>query len=361
MKIGILTFHNAYNYGAVLQAYALQTFLKQKGYNVQFIDYRNANVEKDYVLFKRKQILRKNVFYAAKYCINETYRYIKFKSFHKNVVSILNISSPIQGTDDIKSMNYDVILIGSDQLWNTKITDGYDSFYWGFFPAGTSRKVITYAICMNVELLTDKDKEIIKRGLNNFSYLSVRESNLRNILESLSKKNIYMSVDPTFLLDRVSWKEVIEHNHSLPTKYVLVYAILESDKVIKNAKKLADMKQMKLIIMKPIAEVKAFKGYYQPSSPFGFISAIAYADYVVTSSFHGLAFSLIFKKQFYVMGDSGKNERMKSLLSNLDISERFIESIDSAPTSSINYSNVSPKLDNMRSASFNYLNEAINS
>lgn len=364
MKIGILTFHNAYNYGAVLQAYALQKFIEGKGFCVEIIDYRNAEVEQSYKLFRFRLAPKRNIIKFLKYYMTQSYRCVKFMFFHKSVVKILKISPKVTCFKDSSIAEKDVIIIGSDQLWNRKITRINDPFYWGEFSNYVKGKVTTYAICMNTDNLSDEDVGFIKQHLRNFDSLSVRETELANMLKPLTSKHISISLDPTMMVDSSLWYEMIK-NEPEPIKepYILVYAILERKKVIEAAHNFANRRNMRLVIMNPIADASPFKGYYQPNSPSGFVSAISHAEYVITSSFHGLAFSIIFHREVYVMGDSGQNERMHSILNSLGIGERFFDSLNDLEIDEIepiDYNSVEVKLELLRSHSKGYLNKIMN-
>ena len=359
MKIGILTFHNAYNFGAILQAYALQTFLEDKGHQVDILDYRNEEVELSYKLFCFEKMPIYNPLRCVAYWAIQLFRYSKYRQFKKEVYRLLNISSQIIDVNDTILAEKDIIVVGSDQLWNRKITGTFDPMYWGDFSKQINGKVITYAVCMNTDSLTSGDFQFIKRHLENFTSLSVRENDLADILKPLASNKINVSLDPTLMVEGDIWYRLIK-NTKTPFKepYVLVYAILERKKVIDNAKKFAASKGMRLVIMSPIADVNPFKEHYMPTSPIEFISSIANAEYVITSSFHGLAFSTIFHREVYVMGDKGKNARMRSLLRNIGLEDRFVLSVE-REYNKIDYIRVDEKLNKLRSESQQYLQNAI--
>lgn len=359
MKIGVLTFHYAYNYGAFLQAFALQKFLEDLGHEVEFVNYHNYRVEQDYKLFKFRSFPLKNPYKAIGYIITKLYRKNKFLSFRKFVYDNLNISHRVKDFNDLALLGKDIVIVGSDQLWNKTITGDNDPFYWAQFSKNCNIKAITYAICMNADNICSSDYDFISNNLSNFSALSVRESSLVSILQPFTDLKINISVDPTLIIDPNVWKSISNNQNSKYSKNVLVYAILERNKVIEMAQTFASSLDIPLVIMNPIAESKALTKDIQPSTPFGFLSAIAHADYIFTSSFHGLVFSLIFHKEVFVMGNSGKNERMKSLLGYLGISERFIDDKRTMPRIKIDYTIVDERLNIMRENSRNYLYNAL--
>ena len=140
MKIGILTFHRTLNYGAVLQCYALQELFRQRGHQVEVIDYRIQSVENERKLISLS-ILKssKGFVIKIKYLVRNllTYRTRKkaISSFNSFIERRLELSSPVEGIDGVPS-NYDCILFGSDQIWNPKLCGGFDPVFWGQFSKG---------------------------------------------------------------------------------------------------------------------------------------------------------------------------------------------------------------------------------
>ena len=210
MKIGILTFHNAYNYGAVLQAYALQTYLDGQGHQVEVIDYRNDEVELSYTLFRFKSMPKRNIVKSVKYLVNHFYRSYKYPKFHRHAMQLLKLSPRVNDLKDSSIADKDVVIIGSDQLWNRKITRINDPFYWGEFAGDITGRVITYAICMNTDILSSEQLDFMRSHLDNFDSLSVRETDLANILRQLTSKHIHISLDPTLMVDATMWRGMIK-------------------------------------------------------------------------------------------------------------------------------------------------------
>lgn len=356
MKIGILTYHYAYNYGAVLQAYALQTFLKGKGHEVEIINYHNKTVDLYYSLFGYKAIPKRNPRKFIEHMRIAFYRKPILSRFKKNTLELLNISRRIITKDDLYLKGYDLIIVGSDQLWNKKITGGNDAFYWGEFVYYTHKPAITYAICMNAENVTTNEFAYIKSHLANFSKISVRENDLADYLRKDFGIDPEVSLDPTLMIDGTVWRNILKNKEKeIAEPYICVYPILEREKVIDYAKRFAKGYGMKLVVLYPIAECKPGQDYYVAQTPVDFVNTIAHAEYIVTSSFHGLAFSIIFKKEVLVIGDSGKNTRMKSLLANLGMESRFLDKVDRYSFSKIDYDLVESKLFELRDKSQKYL------
>lgn len=356
MKIGIITYHNAMNYGAVLQAYALQEWLKKNGCSVEILDYNNQMVALSYRQFRFKCIPKKNPFKTIIFLVIGLFRLLKFKRVKSIVKSMLVLSNQIKCINDVNLENYDVIIVGSDQLWNTKISGGYDLMYWGDFKRFFDGKVITYAISMNSKNLSSDDEFIIQNRLKNFDAISVREKSLKNKLEEIDNRlNISTCIDPTLLLDTRQWVENINVSIIPKEKYICIYAILERKNLVPIAIKFAKKHNLKYVIINPLATSVPFSRNYQPDNPLDFISLISHAEYVFTSSFHGLAFSVVFEREVYVYGEPEKNERMKDLLDSLNIGNRFFTKYEDIPKDKINYEITKQRLNFLRKQSQEYL------
>ena len=184
MRIGILTFHRAHNYGAVLQCYALQEYLLQQGHDVHVIDYNRKELWCGYewrMKSYEKQVVRQNLlkfpirlFKYLWYNKKIISRYYKFKFFQESELHLADEKT-------ILSHPYDLILIGSDQVWNTEITQGLDPYYWGTFERPPYTKVATYAASMRKEWHSEY-LDMIHENLKKLDGISVREKNLIDLI-----------------------------------------------------------------------------------------------------------------------------------------------------------------------------------
>lgn len=348
MKIGILTFHYAYNYGAVLQAEALQKFLSQQGYDVAFVDYRNKSITGFYGIIDRRGIGRNKPFMVLK-------RILRFRKF-KNYIS----NFPLINKDSIfKKEEIDVLVVGSDQVWNYNLTAGFDSFYWLDIPF-TGLKV-AYAASMNSCDVTKLELIKIQKLLSNFDYISVREQSLKELLTPLSPVKVDLVLDPTLMIDPDYWLSKVRRSDC--KGYVLAYPLRDANNVISFAKRIAKAKNKKLIVLRgmPTNSCHSFKE--ELADPSDFLTYFANADYVVTSSFHGTAFSLVFQKQFYTLKCTDNNNvRTESLLLSVGLSSRFVTMENSLESlDNIDYINIQERLSELRKASqgvlINYLSK----
>lgn len=363
MKIGILTFHCAHNYGAVLQCYALQETLKSLGLEVKVIDYRPKfltyskfinfqNIKNDTITEKLKKLIRELAILPKK-----NIRYFVYNRF---INERLDLSEHNKDYSYISS-EYDVYIIGSDQVWNKKITNGYHNPYFAnfYFPKN-NKKYISYAASMESEDIS-KDTDLLKMLLSNFDSISVREESLHQLLQPLSEKPINLVLDPTLIANKKIWhKLAIEPK--IKKKYVLVYEVRTNPHTIQFANYIA--KQLNAEVVRLFAWVDRFnnKNEYKCESPEKFLGWFKNAECIVTTSFHGTAFSIIFEKPFYTMKlENEGNSRSFSLLNKLGITDRIIswESSIDLDFTMINYDKINSKLSDFKQESINFLKDSI--
>lgn len=365
MRIGILTFHRAINYGAFLQAFALKTYLGSLGHKVEIVDYWPVGHADAYRLYPRSW--KKYSFaHKVKFLISLALRYNRAKKRRNGMLGLIKkylglVAIPRYETpESLSDISYDCIVYGSDQIWwKSTIPDyfGFDSVYWGEYISDSIKK-ITYAPSMGIIDLNTGDKDKIRKWLCNFAALSVREMELYQSLKDLTDKNISVVLDPVFLIPEVEWE-----NYCMPIrrpKYILYYNLLYSKEADKLAKIVAKKMQCDIVeITGSVHPLKFGKRYVQTANAIEFISLIKNAAFVITSSFHGTAFSLIFRKQFYSIGMGKRAGRVKSLLEQLKISDRLITNVDELPLDKIDYAIVKEEMLQIVLRSQKYLTDAI--
>lgn len=309
MRIGILTFHYACNYGAMLQAYATQRLLLSLGYEVEVIDYRNTLVEEGYSVWNFKKDLLKTLPRAFSRAVRNS----RFFGFMKERLLLSD--------DDFD--RFDALLFGSDQIWNERITGGFDKVYWGDFQ--TRARKIAWAASANV--LSFSDLEYVSKCLSSFSAVSVREESLKALIQPVTTFPVECVQDPTLLLGRDEWEKL--SGPAGDGGYVLAYPMLYDDLVIETARSIAERKGLRLVILSKNASYRPYRNMIQWAGPEEFVSCFVKASVVVTSSFHGTAFSVIFKKPFMAVVESGKrNLRVESLLHSLGLDDRISDGSD---------------------------------
>lgn len=358
MKIGILTFHCAHNYGAVIQCYALQQYLKSLGHEVYVIDYRpkyfdfykipkvtisNAPNLKAYLKGKLKELIIGNI---------QKKRFLAFEDF---INQKLNLIPHIVNSD---YSDFDAIVLGSDQIWNPGITGGkYDNEYFG---SNAKCKVISYAASSKSISLTEEQKEYFKLHLPKMDSISVRETSLMNLLQHLTSKSITTVIDPSFLPDVSAYEKLcrpIKRNRP----YILVYEVERHPDTLRIAKEIA--KSLKADVIELVSSVSyklLGKNVVQEAGPIEFLSYIRYATCVVTTSFHGMALSLKFQKDFYsIKQGSNADLRAESLLAQLGLLDRFILLSSSVSFTKIDYSKYTKNLESEILNSKDFLTESL--
>ncbi len=360
MKIGLLTFHSAHNYGAVLQAYAIQEALKQLGHKVSIIDYRPP------------YLLKQRIFPTLK---NQPFS-LKFKLFAEGIIAFIwrikrkrGFDRFIQSRFQLTANNYllpfsnnedfDAYIMGSDQIWNIKFTRGFDQVYWGDFVIKSKARKISYAASMSNYLLTIDEKERMASLLKNFDSISVRETELKTFLYENFERDSITVLDPTLLLAAECWKN-ISKTPSIKKKYVLVYSVGIRDDALKVARFMANELDTDLIELTMGVDRRVIFNKYQVATPEEFVGFFEHAEFVVTSSFHGTAFAIIFNKDFYSLAHgTDKDSRQKTILSKLELSDRLVLKNTQPSFEAIDYEPVNRKLEMLRNESVAFLKNSL--
>lgn len=314
MKIGILTFHNADNYGAVLQCYALQEYLKKQYPNceVYVVDYRNHLIDCSYKIIRKRDSLYSNIT-----------QFINFPRILKKRIKFKNFRNKYLNVGSSELSKYEVIYYGSDQIWNTTLT-GNDLIYFGKDFRG---KKIAYGASDGGEM---KFSEEIKELLNSFTEITCRESFLAERIKNNGITTPVKEVsDPVFLLTKEQW----EHVAIIPkhTGYILAYKIADRpdfDFEVEALGKKLNKPVIQIVYLKSLKKMIYKKQHFiEGISPEQFVGYFANADFVITTSFHGTAFSIIFGKPFYVLSFGKRSERITELLANYKLEDRYISSV----------------------------------
>ncbi len=307
-KIGVLTFHQSSNYGAIMQAYALNKALNSLGADCETIDYHcKAIFDANFTRFTTCKDVLRNIYKA--------WKAYQCRRFVKNNIRL----SRRFDERSIQSSQYDAYIVGSDQVWNPRCT-GNDKAYFIDFVLDKKKK---YSYAASVGLKWEDAiavMESYKELLNDFTFVSLREHiNDDRITEMLST-NVRYDIDPVFLLSKNEWKDICG-KRCIGDKYIFVYLIGNPVHLEAFVQKLKEATGYKVISNKKSG------GFMCHCRPQDFLSWIYNAEYIVTNSFHGTALSVIFQKEFYVecKGEAGYNYRVDGLLKLLGLTDRAIE------------------------------------
>ena len=359
MKIGILTYHRSHNYGALLQGIALREVLARAGHQATFIDYWPAYHRHMYALFSFHRMMSRKGFGGKmrylKICIvnykNRKKRKINFDAFIKE-----NVEPYTSSMED----NYDVIVHGSDQIWRKQPEiNTYNPVYFGKHQIKSNRKV-SYAASMGILPERESDKQQLKSILSYLNSISVRESDLLDMADSLGFTEARQDIDPTLLLTSDDWIKMFNLKKSKSEeKYALYYKIKDSFDV-SSLQRFAESRGLKLKIIYSTAVGQDTDSEIMTAGPKQFLELMYNADFVFTSSFHGLAFSLLFHKPFLASFTNNAG-RAASLLSTLNLADYLVPTKVEIPIQigEITYDWVDSKLNLMRLSSMNCLESDI--
>ena len=243
--------------------------------------------------------------------------------------------------------------MGSDQVWNYHLTDGFDDFYWGNFKHPAETKIASYGASMHDKWTQEESLQILEL-LKNFFIIGVRENSLAEKLKLLTgRKDVYRVVDPTLLLSGNAWRALAK-KPDVKQPYLLLFQVEGSNcKTEAIAKEMAKRKKLKIIYLFTLADWGT-TSCVMSTSPMQFLGLFLYADFVVCSSFHGTIFSLLFRKSFLsVKMGIGKDNRVANLLDSLGLSDHFIDTLPQEYDGSYQLDEM--QLDSLRQDSIQYI------
>lgn len=350
MKIGILTFHYCNNFGAALQAYALKKVLTNMEEDVFFVQHYIEDIlpheKKIKDIVKRKDTfinkLRLLFFYLKHYKIAQQ-QLNKFKSFRNNFLN----ERPVLSNQDA-----DLLIIGSDQVWNTKITGHIDKYYWGEFGHRLNIKQISYAASCPSDTIVPE----MKNYLSYFHAIGVRENSLKEKLFNVFRIESTCNLDPTLLLPKSEWEKIIGKERLVKGSYIFEYNISDTQNLLKIGPEIEKELGLPRIGL-------SSTHLLQKAGPLEFLNLIKNAKISLVSSFHGAVFSVVFHKTFlfFPKGDS-TDERVENLLTQLGLQQNiFNKEMNKIQFPTVDWELVEKKLDLLRNDSIHFLTSHINS
>ncbi len=357
MKIGILTFQNSVSYGASLQMFALYRTLVSMGHDTEIINYHNLFMKKELHCEKSGGVRRllKHFFHYK--------LYHRFAQFEKRALN----QYPQKSFSDTERLSeigkrYDAVVCGSDQVWNPDIT-GYDlSYFLNFCESQTKR--ISYAPSVGREDLPAEWRDQVKQELDKFTAISVRESIISDMIKDMLGIHVPVVLDPTFLLNKDDWI-AMEKSYRIPEGgYVLLYTIKSSARLLKYALALAAEKKLKLLIVggnnfSHIKQRNPKIEYAVDIGPEHWLYLVHHADYVVTNSFHGTAFSINYRKNFFVEFSSSTNSRLEQIVRTFGLEKQIVTPQSELHTDETDYSAAESVLQGLREESLSFLENAL--
>lgn len=328
-KIATITFHASYNHGSNLQAYALQEYIKKLcNNNCQYnIINLRTNIQKDLykTCFEKKGIKNR-----IKSIINVDEKENLFKreeKFESFINNKLQITKEYNSIEQIKKdgLLFDYYISGSDQLWNLQATDFDWANYLEFVEKG---KRVSYAASFGPTkpIWKNEEKERIKKDLSLYDCLSVREQGSFENVKKLIDVEPEINIDPTMLLKKDEWMKIIDVKPLINKDYIFLYNLKGEKEIIKIAKEVSKITKMPIIVTQRTIISEIFYGFEKKfdAGPLEFLNLILNAKLVLSSSFHGTVFSILFNKPFYAI--NGANDfRISTLLEKMNLKNRTIE------------------------------------
>ncbi len=363
MKVGILTFPNSTSYGAALQMYALYRAVNKLGHEVEIINYHNEYMKAERHISHGKStkpiaLLKKH---TSRMLHNNLYS--KFRKFEKKNIFLYPDHALIKkaGLADI-GKRYNAVICGSDQVWNPDITDSDLSYFLDF--CGDETKRISYAPSFGVESLSDGLFESATKELNQFSAISVREKSGQALVKQMIGIDVPIVVDPTMLISQEEWEELEEKNSKKRGDYILYYTVKGSKHLFDKCREFAKKTGLKMIVIggnfvKKIKNRDPFVEFAIDISPSEWLSLVHHARYVVTNSFHGTAFSIIFRKDFYLELSAITNSRLTNIVDMFGLGDRVVPKDSPIMPSDADYSKAEEVLSKVQKESLDYLKNAL--
>ncbi len=370
MDILTITCHDCYNYGASLQAYALQTYLLNQGHRVQIIDYKPDYLSQHFNYTEKYQLpswSRYNKpFLRQLYLLSKLPDYLlslrkkhRFDSFTNQYLNLTPKRYHNFEQLEQEPPYAQLYIAGSDQIWNTALPNGKDPAFYLRFVTPDSRTA-SYAASIATEHLDSATKQSISLWLKQFDAISVREKASLPLLKQLEIENAIAVLDPVFLLPAEHWSTLSEQGTmKLNFPYMVIYAFDKTPlKLCCNI--ISQIKQqhpdLSVYEIGP-AQLGLGKHLDGQCGPLQFLYLLKNAAMIVSNSFHATAFSLIFEKNFYVTGKGDKlNLRMKNLMETLHMPERYHDNQPTPMLTPPDYLHIRELLDELRSQSFQYIN-----
>jgi polysaccharide pyruvyl transferase WcaK-like protein len=325
MKVGILTFNWAINYGAILQMFGLYKYLKDNNYDVYIINYSPDGLESSYTLkifekpIKPKRVVRR--------LLENIYKRKQYDKFYKFISQYMVLTKKIKNREELKHTidKFDIVIVGSDQVWNYDITKEYLQDY---LLTDIDCNKISYAASLGKNEIKYEVKPLFEKSLRDFDFVSVREESSIDYLKSICYREDYIScIDPVFLLSKDEWIKLSnESQYQIKDEeYILIYMLEYNEKLIKSANELSTKYNLPIYSIEiPFLRFKAkmpnIKKLHDVG-PLDFVKLINNATFVLTNSFHGTAFSLILNKKFASFAHSTANLRMENLLNLYNLND----------------------------------------
>ncbi|MCR9063528.1 MAG: polysaccharide pyruvyl transferase family protein [Cytophagales bacterium] len=362
MKIGIVTFHNVYNYGGMLQAYALSKYLNKSGsYTAECIDYRQPALTEKYThkLYDNKKSLTENIKHFVSYYILRR-NYQKEQKFDQFLKQNIKLSDRVYNIEDLQSLadEYKVLVSGSDQLWNPEFTGGdLDQVF--FLDVKFSGLKLAYASSAGAYQFNERESLKLKKYFSGYDRIAVREEYLRDQLQSI-QEDIQVGLDPTLLLNKMEWNEIARDiQEDCPSEFILLYTFNNDQRTLAIADRVREVLGLPIVSLFRVKTSVNIDYTFDNLGPEEFLGLLNKASFVVSNSFHGTAFAVNFNKDFFSVYKKSNPYRVMNLLDRVGLRDRLVDDVNSLPESikwKMDFKNPNSMLSVLRKEAEKFLN-----
>lgn len=363
-KVGIITLHRNVNYGANLQAFASCKFINNAGYNAEIIDYYPKEIDKDNYLFSwlklsydagKSKSLPHNLKLITALTLSAPEKNKRLKGFYSFRKKYCRLSPEYINFEDIANGKYTDVVCGSDQIWNPSITCGIKPLYFGDI-LGVNNK-ISYAASLGREEYRENDEQKASELIKAMDYVSVREEKSVEYIKNISGKDVVDVCDPVFLLEKEEYEKIAKPIN-VKQPYLLLYSVVNNPEMLSVAKDYADKNGLTLVEICQNKKRREKHIQLSAAAPEEFLGTIKDAQVVITNSFHGTAFSIIFNKNFCVFDNKARGSRITNILGKAGLENRIVEG-QIEEISPIDYEKVNANLNDYIESSKQFLLSAL--
>lgn len=376
--IGIITIVKVNNYGAELQAFALQHKLKLMGYKAEIIDYlfykhpehKKEACSKPFYLYPLKNRIKEWLLPKFEFIKGLPHRtewkkrQKGFESFHQKYTQFSTTCYSSYSELYNNPPQYDVYCVGSDQVWNPRCYTNLSPYFLSFAPK--DKRKISYASSFGTSTLPQTAIPQYNKLLNGLDYISVREEAGIKIVKETANRTAIKVADPTLLLNQKEWRAIAKYDKVPKERYILLYVLKDSEYIKEQAKKIAKDKGIKVVRICKGAFKQDRKSDHiiniTDAAPDDFLGLFDKAEMVLTNSFHGTVFSILFQKEFYtiIKRKADNNSRQISLLNTLGIDRIKYEDEQFTVNLLLDWRKIAEEIEKIQDYSVSFLLKAIN-
>lgn len=350
-KCGIVTFHSAHNYGSVLQSYAMVMTMKNLGLDAELIDFRHPHTTDMYewklwTPYKNWKWNIKDFILRGILGIGKK----REKVFRDFIDTKLPMSRRVSNRNEITPAEYDVLVCGSDQIWNPVSTGENDPIY--FLDFGKTKCKFSYAASAGNSHFPPAGHDVYMKYLTNLKSIGVREQFLKDYIKDEFNLDSEVNPDPTFLLRAEEWERIENKYCGLPKRYLLVYTLLKADETLAFAQQVGAKLGLPVVNICNTREVrsksaKSINSNLMDVSPQQFLWLFHHATFVVTNTFHGNMFSVIFRKSFVHYESNVGDTRIMTLHAALGLAKtRMVKDVKELQEIEVRYDQIEPLIEN---------------